>query len=176
MNHYQILPLHLGSCSVPRFYLPLVGAFDRSISLGAMSRTHGEDSVEIEATPYELMGGSAPVQALAQRFYDEMELHEPALTKLHSCDAQGRVDRASRERFALFLVGWLGGPQDYIATHGHPRLRMRHAKVRVDIPMRDAWLRAMSRALDACGVVGPVRSYLDVRFAEVADFMRNASG
>jgi hemoglobin len=141
-----------------------------------MSRTHGEDSVEIEATPYELLGGTEPVLALAQRFYDEMELHEPELTRLHACDANGRVEQDSRDKFALFLVGWLGGPQDYVAAHGHPRLRMRHAKVRVDIPMRDAWLRAMSRTLDACGIVGPVRSYLDVRFAEVADFMRNTPG
>jgi hemoglobin len=34
----------------------------------------------------------------------------------------------------------------------------------------------MRRAMDAEGVDGPVRAYLDVRFAEVADFMRNVAG
>jgi len=76
----------------------------------------------------------------------------------------------------MFLVGWLGGPQDYIEQHGHPRLRMRHNKVAVNIAMRDAWLRAMTAAMDAEGITGEVRAYLDQRFAEVADFMRNAEG
>jgi hemoglobin len=50
---------------------------------------------------------------------------------------------------------------------------MRHAQVRVDIAMRDAWLRAMCAALDEEGVRGNLRAFLDARFAEVADFMRN---
>ena len=78
-----------------------------------------------------------------------------------------------KRRFGLFLVGWLGGPQDYVASHGHPRLRMRHSRVAVDEAMRDAWLRCMTRALDDCGVTGQVRAFLDQRFAEVADFLRN---
>jgi hemoglobin len=101
---------------------------------------------------------------------------EPDLAKLHACDPDGKVDRGSRDRFALFLIGWLGGPQDYIAQHGHPRLRMRHGRVRVDIAMRDAWLRAMKIALDEHEVTGPVREFLDERFKDVADFMRNAEG
>ena len=84
-----------------------------------------------------------------------------------------RVHPDVRARFALFLVGWLGGPQDYVAQHGHPRLRMRHMHVAVDERMRDAWLRCMEQALDQRSVTGPLRAFLDERFAEVADFMRN---
>lgn len=141
-----------------------------------MTREHGEDRLELTATPYELLGGREPVEALAQRFYDEMDEHEPALARLHPLDEHGRVERGARDRFALFLVGWLGGPQDYVAQHGHPRLRMRHGRVPVDLGMRDAWMRAMTRAMDARSITGPVRAYLDVRFAEVADFMRNVAG
>jgi hemoglobin len=50
---------------------------------------------------------------------------------------------------------------------------MRHARVLVNIDMRDAWIRSMQRALDERGVTGALRSFLDERFAEVADFMRN---
>jgi hemoglobin len=39
--------------------------------------------------------------------------------------------------------------------------------------MRDAWLRSMRVALDAQGVQGPLREFLDTRFADLADFMRN---
>ena len=127
----------------------------------------------MEQTPYELLGGADKIRALVETFYDAME---PDLARLHACDPDGKVDRGSRDRFAMFLIGWLGGPQDYIQHHGHPRLRMRHGRVKVDIAMRDAWLRAMTIALDQHGITGPVREFLDERFKDVADFMRNTEG
>jgi hemoglobin len=133
-------------------------------------------SEDAELTPYTLLGGADGVRALVEAFYDAMEAHEPALTALHQTDADGRLRPEVRQRFGLFLMGWLGGPQDYMARHGHPRLRMRHARVQVDEAMRDAWLRSMSRALDAQGVAGPLREFLDGRFLEVATFLINAEG
>ena len=129
-----------------------------------------------EVTPYEALGGSDAVRALVERFYDVMCESEPELAQLHVCDPPGIVARRPRDNFALFLIGWLGGPQDYIAQFGHPRLRMRHGRVAVNIAMRDAWLRCMARALDERGVTGPLRAWFDHRFAEVADFMRNVEG
>lgn len=137
----------------------------------------------LSANPFELLSameppgaaeGEARVRALVERFYDAMERLEPALAALHELDADGKVARGARERFALFLVGWLGGPQTYIERHGHPRLRMRHARVAVDARMRDAWLRSMTAALDESKIEGDLRAFLDGRFAELADFLRNA--
>jgi len=125
------------------------------------------------ATPFELLGGEPKIRALVERFYDVMSEREPVLARLHPCDPEGRVERVPRDRFALFLIGWLGGPDDYVAQHGHPRLRMRHGRVRVDLAMRDAWLRCMTAAMDGEQIGGEVRSFLDARFAEVADFLRN---
>ncbi len=124
-------------------------------------------------SPYELLGGRESVLALAHAFYDAMERDEPELTQLHRQRDGGGVSPEVRERFASFLIGWLGGPQEYVAQHGHPRLRMRHGRVSVDERMRDAWLRSMRSALDARGVSGDLRRFLDQRFAEVADFLRN---
>jgi hemoglobin len=126
--------------------------------------------------PYEMLGGREPVLALVEAFYDAMEQREPALTAVHRTDEHGRISHETRDRFGLFLIGWLGGPQDYMELHGHPRLRMRHARVPIDTAMRDAWLRCMQAALDARGVRGDVRVFLDQRFAEVADFLRNQPG
>ena len=126
--------------------------------------------------PYTLLGGTAKVNALVETFYDLMSELEPALAQLHACTPDGKVNRGSRDRFALFLVGWLGGPDDYVQQHGHPRLRMRHNRVAVTVAMRDAWLRCMQAALDKHGITGEVRAFLDGRFAEVADFMRNVDG
>ena len=41
--------------------------------------------------------------------------------------------------------------------------------------MRDAWLRCMTAAMEAEQIGGPVRAFLDARFAEVADAMRNVA-
>ncbi|MBL8600436.1 MAG: cyanoglobin [Myxococcales bacterium] len=124
-------------------------------------------------TPYEQLGGEAVVLDVTRRFYDAMDRDEPALARLHRLDEAGRVHPEARERFGLFLIGWLGGPQTYMARHGHPRLRMRHAGVTVDPAMRDAWLRAMKTALDGAGVSGDVRTFLDEKLADLANFLRN---
>jgi hemoglobin len=124
-------------------------------------------------TPYDQMGGREPVLRLAHHFYDLMEQREPELTALHERDEHGRVSARSRDRFASFLVGWLGGPDDYVRANGHPRLRMRHGGVAVNIAMRDAWLRCMYSAMEDCGVPNEVQAFLRQRFSDVADFMRN---
>lgn len=124
-------------------------------------------------SPYDTLGGRAAVLALTEAFYDRMEQREPALAALHPTDEHGRITRRTRDRFGLFLVAWLGGPQEYMQRFGHPRLRLRHGRVPIDIAMRDAWLRCMHAALDDHELHGTVRGFLDQRFAEVADFLRN---
>lgn len=126
-------------------------------------------------TPFQLLGGEDTIRTLVERFYDVMSEREPELAQLHPCDPDGSVARIPRDRFALFLIGWLGGPDDYVAQHGHPRLRMRHGRVAVNIAMRDAWLRCMTTAMEDLAITGDVRTFLDARFAEVADFLRNVA-
>ncbi len=127
-------------------------------------------------TPFQRVGGEERVRALVEAFYDAMDAHEPDLARLHELDSEGRVSRRARDRFALFLVEWLGGPRAYSPVHGHPRLRMRHGRVPVNLAHRDAWLRAMGRAMDEQELDPEVRAFLDQRFAEVADFLRNTPG
>src|SRR4051812_7077428 len=129
--------------------------------------------------PYEELGGRQAVLALVERFYDIMEETEPALAALHNLEGEGdrererKISRRSRDRFGSFLVGWLGGPDDYVRDNGHPRLRMRHSQVPIDQAMRDAWVRCMTAAMDDCALPPATRAFLNQRFAEVADFLRN---
>jgi hemoglobin len=136
-----------------------------------MSKGESEDLAG--KSPFELIGTEA-VNQIVRRFYAVMAEDEPALAKLHSCDEQGRVLPQMQEKFALFLVGWLGGPQDYIEQHGHPRLRMRHNHVRIDKEMRDAWLRSMATALDEANLQRPLREFLDERLYGMANHLINA--
>ena len=122
--------------------------------------------------PFDQMGGESVVRALVERFYDAMDEHEPELAALHQLE-NGTVSRASRDRFALFLIGWLGGPEEYVRLYGHPRLRMRHAHVPVNVAMRDAWLRSMARALEDPSVPADCRAFLTAKFADLANFLRN---
>jgi hemoglobin len=126
-------------------------------------------------TPFDRLGEPA-VRALVDRFYDAMTELEPALALLHPCDASGRVAQDSRDRFALFFIGWLGGPQDYTTKHGHPRLRMRHARVPVDERMAAAWMRCMSAALDRSSIDGEVRDFIEGKLRDLAQFLRNRPG
>ena len=128
-------------------------------------------------SPYELMGGNEElVHRLVRTFYTHMAECEPALARSLQLDDSGQIAERTQQRFAQFLVEWLGGPARFTPQNGHPRLRLRHAHVSIDIEMRDAWLRCMAHALNECEVQGKVRSFLDVRFADVADFLRNRPG
>lgn len=54
----------------------------------------------------------------------------------------------SKRHFEMFLEQYWGGPRSYSEERGHPRLRMRHAPFRINRAARDAWLAAMSTALE----------------------------
>lgn len=124
------------------------------------------------ATLYEALGGEAPVRAISQRFYDEMERAEPALAKLHP-PFDGTIPAGARSDFADFLEFWTGGPKHYLERRGHPRLGMRHAHLPIDAAMRDAWLRCMTVAVAGCVEPGAPAEALIARMAEVAQFLQN---
>ena len=119
--------------------------------------------------PYQAIGGEGGVRGLVEAFYDRIERESPVLLEMHGGDLAH-----SRERLFEFLSGWLGGPQLFVERHGHPRLRMRHAHVRIDQSGVDEWMRCMRGAMDERGIEGPLRRFLEERFQHTAQFMRNA--
>lgn len=104
-------------------------------------------------TFFDQVGGQAVFDALARRLGDRIAA-DGTLSALFS-----GVDRAAFEqRFAAFLGQYFGGPRHYAALRGEPRLQARHAPFRIAETHRDAWLRAMERALAdtvAAGQLGP---------------------
>lgn len=121
-------------------------------------------------TPYDALGGNESVRTLVDTFYDHMDQDGEFATirALHPDDLG-----SSRQKLYEFLSGWLGGPQLYIEKHGHPRLRGRHMPFPIGEVERDQWLACMNRAMDDCQIEGEIRTFLNQRFAHVADFMRN---
>ena len=123
-----------------------------------------------QATAYEWIGGDAQVRALADRFYDLMDL-EPAyaeLRALHPTTLEG-----SRDKLYWFLSGWLGGPNHYIERFGHPRLRARHLPFKIGIRERDQWMACMLQAMQELAVDPALAERLAESFFGTADWMRN---
>jgi len=79
----------------------------------------------------------------------------------------------AEERLRDFLIGRLGGPQRYIESRGHPRLRMRHAPFVIDTAARDRWMELMTRALGEVEFSAEVREALDGFLGHMASFMVN---
>ena len=79
----------------------------------------------------------------------------------------------AEERLREFLVGRFGGPQRYIESRGHPRLRMRHMPFKLDQRARDRWVQLMDRALDETKLPAESTQLLREFFHHMATFMIN---
>jgi len=119
---------------------------------------------------FEAIGGQAAVDRLVNAFYAQMDSRADAtvIRAMHEPDL-GHTKTVLR----LYLAEWLGGPRDYSAQRGHPRLRMRHAAFAIGVPERDAWLACMAAAMQQTGVPPELHSVLMAAFFKTADFMRN---
>ena len=121
-------------------------------------------------TPFEWIGGEAPVHRLVDRFYDLMDL-EPGYAELRA--SHGSTLEDARQKLFWFLCGWLGGPDHYVERFGHPRLRMRHMPFAIGILERDQWVACMDQAMQETEVPEALRVRLQSSFMQTADWMRN---
>jgi hemoglobin len=119
---------------------------------------------------FESIGGQAAVDRLVSAFYTQMDSRPDAagIRAMHEPDL-GHTQAVLR----LYLAEWLGGPKDYTAQRGHPRLRMRHAAFAIGVPERDAWLACMAAAMQQTGVSPDLHNELMAAFFKTADWMRN---
>ena len=80
----------------------------------------------------------------------------------------------TREKFFMYLSGWMGGPPLYEMKWGHPQLRRRHFPFKIGEYEAQEWMRCMRLAIGEVGLAEPLRSYLETRFDDLAQHMRNA--
>lgn len=148
-----------------RFLPGTVIAHTSSMNLPATPAAHVQS-----ASHFELLGGREGVVKLVNAFYRQMDTRPDAagIRAMHEPDLS-----STKAVLELYLCEWLGGPKDYSAQRGHPRLRMRHAGFAIGIPERDAWLACMQAALSEVGIVPALQSALMTAFFKTADWMRN---
>lgn len=112
----------------------------------AAPRTHRADPYAVIVTLYERVGGAAWFEGLTARFFAAVAA-DPLLRAVYPDDLA-----AAEVRLRGFLIQYWGGPADYSAERGHPRLRMRHMPFSIGAAERDAWYRHMAESVQAGGL------------------------
>ncbi|MBX3084079.1 MAG: globin [Anaerolineae bacterium] len=107
-------------------------------------------------------------ERLVAAFYQRVT-DDPVLRPLYpDADMTG-----AERRLRMFLIQYFGGPQDYSAERGHPRLRMRHVPFKIGQAERDAWVTAMLGALDDADIPEPANTTMREYFQGAATFLIN---
>lgn len=116
------------------------------------------------------IGGQPAVNRLVDSFYRRMDTLREArgIRAMHQADLT-----STKEVLKRYLGEWLGGPALYSAERGHPRLRMRHIRLRIGPAERDAWMLCMSGALEETVADAALRQALHDAFFKLADWVRN---
>lgn len=97
---------------------------------------------------YVILGEETGLKKLVFDFYEIMETDPKAKNCLSVHELfEGKVDTQSKDRLFMFLSGWLGGPNLFVDNIGAPRMRMRHAHVKISESERVEWLYCMQQAL-----------------------------
>ncbi|MDG2535674.1 globin [Sphingomonas sp. HITSZ_GF] len=99
-----------------------------------------------EATPFERIGGAAPVQALAVRFYALLD-SDPAYAPLRAVHGPDLAPIAVS--LGQFLTAWLGGPRDWFAERPGTCIMRMHRLLGFPPALADQWASAMRAAIAA---------------------------
>lgn len=112
--------------------------------------------------------GEQGFERLIANFYKQIP-HDEVLGPMYAPDDLPGAEQRLRE----FLIFRFGGPQRYLETRGHPRLRMRHAPFAVTTEAREHWLRMMDAALSMSALPQEAESLLRAYFESTASAMIN---
>jgi hemoglobin len=123
-----------------------------------------------ESTPsvYAQLGDEG-FQRLVAAFYRRVA-EDAVLSALYPKDDLPGAER----RLRMFLIQFFGGPTQYSAERGHPRLRMRHMPFFIGPVEREHWIAAMTAALEEAKIPEPARSTMHDYFGKTATFLMNA--
>jgi len=116
--------------------------------------------------------GSPGIYQVVYRFYEYMDLlpEARALREMHAADLT-----EVRDKLAVFLVAWLGGPNEYRERFGPISIPGFHAQFAIDERLRDAWLLCMTRAVDEQPWAPPFKTYFMRAISVPAERVRVAS-
>jgi len=120
-------------------------------------------------SPYQRLGGDEGVLRLVEHFYHRMSTLPEAATirAMHAEDISPMVDKLT-----VFLIGWMGGPQNYRKRFGHVVIPVAHEPFPIGPDERDQWLGCMKLALDDVEAEADLVEMLMKAFYRMADMCR----
>lgn len=116
-------------------------------------------------------GKEQGIRQLVDDFYQAMcELPEAAdIRAMHADDLT-----EAREKLAVFLTGWLGGPRTYAERFGKIHIPATHAHIPIGIAERDAWMACMEVAVaKQANFAADFKRYFLAQIAVPAERVRN---
>jgi hemoglobin len=122
-----------------------------------------------EKTPYELLGGDGGVRRLTADFYGLMDTRPDAapIRAMHKGDLSEMTDK-----LGTFLIGWLGGPQNYQERFGRVIIPLAHKPFPIGPSERDQWLMCMRGALKKTSLDASMKARLMDSFGRMAEMCR----
>jgi hemoglobin len=139
-----------------------------------VAAAHGMTTLHVvpaQANPHlARLGGRGAVVRLVDAFYGAMDRREDArvLRAMHAADLT-----ETRAVLVMYLVEWLGGPRQYSAERGPPRLGRVHRPFAIDSSARLAWMACMDEALGAVCQDDDLRHDLRAAFGKLAAHLQN---
>jgi hemoglobin len=93
---------------------------------------------------YQAAGQQIGIRKLVDCFFDIMG-RDPKYSTIY--DWHPGDKEMARDKLALFLCGWMGGPKPFFEKYGPIRIPEVHQHLDVTAVERDLWLDCMARAL-----------------------------
>ncbi len=123
-------------------------------------------------TSYKAAGEEVGVRKLVNEFYHQMETQARGkhIRSMHTDDLN-----LIKDKLALFLMGWLGGPRLYGDKYGRTPIPMVHQHLIIGEEERDAWLFCMQKALKDQDYAVDFKKYLMEQLAFPAERIRQVS-
>ena len=126
----------------------------------------------VEDASFQAAGSEVGVRKLVDEFYHQMETLPEAqhIRSMHKADLV-----TIKDKLAVFLIGWLGGPRDYGEKYGPISIPMFHRYLDIKEEERDAWLLCMQEALKDQDYAEDFKVYLMQQLAIPAERIRHVS-
>lgn len=120
---------------------------------------------------YRAAGGQAGIRQLIDSFFDTMAGNPEyrVIYDMHPEDIE-----ISRDKLALFLCGWMGGPRPFVEKYGQITIPGVHKHLNITEVERDLWLSCMNEALCQQDFPGSLTTYLLAQLAIPAERVRQA--
>ena len=93
---------------------------------------------------YRAAGEQVGIRKLVDSFFDIMG-SVPRYQAIYDWHPQDKEE--ARDKLALFLCGWMGGPKPFVEKYGPIRIPDAHKHLQITTLERDLWLECMGRAL-----------------------------